>query len=63
MKDELFFDSNVICYAYDLSEPSKRDRCLSLVEGALDGQIKGIISSQVLVEIFNAFTRKLGVSF
>ena len=40
-----FFDSSVICYAYDLSEPSKRDTCLSLFEGAFDGQIKGIISN------------------
>ncbi|MCL5667964.1 MAG: PIN domain-containing protein [Candidatus Thermoplasmatota archaeon] len=63
MNDELFFDSNVICYAYDLAEPSKRDSCLSLVEGAFEGKIKGIISNQILVEIFNAFTRKLGVSF
>ena len=61
MKDELFFDSNIICYAYDLTEPSKRDVCLSLVEGVFRGQIMGIISNQVLVEIFNAFTRKLVV--
>jgi predicted nucleic acid-binding protein len=61
MKDELFFDSNIICYAYDLTEPSKRDACLPLVEGVFEGSTKGIISNQVLVEIFNAFTKKLGV--
>jgi predicted nucleic acid-binding protein len=61
MKDELFFDYNIICYAYDLTEPSKREAYLPLVEGVFEGSMKGIISNQVLVEIFNSFTRKLGV--
>ncbi|MHB8360601.1 MAG: PIN domain-containing protein [Thermoplasmataceae archaeon] len=61
MKDELFFDSNIICYAYDLTEPSKRDICLPLVEDVFKGKTTGTISNQVLVEIFNAFTRKLAV--
>jgi predicted nucleic acid-binding protein len=61
MKDELFFDSNIICYAYDLAEPSKREKCLSLVKGVFEGYTTGVISNQVLVEIFNALTRKLGV--
>jgi predicted nucleic acid-binding protein len=61
MKDELFFDTNILCYAYDATEPSKRKVCEKLVEQGLRGEIKGVISNQVLVELFNACTRKLGV--
>ena len=31
MKDEIFYDTNVLYYAYDLSEPEKRKTCKSLV--------------------------------
>lgn len=61
MKDELFFDTNILCYAYDATEPSKRKVCGKLVEQGLRGEIKGAVSNQVLVELFNACTRKLGV--
>ena len=61
MKDELFFDTNILCYAYDATEPSKRKVCEKLVEQGLRGEIKGVVSNQVLVELFNACTRKLGV--
>ena len=61
MKDELFFDTNILCYAYDATEPSKRKVCGKLVEQGLRGEIKGAVSNQVLVELFNAYTRKLGV--
>jgi predicted nucleic acid-binding protein len=61
MSDELFFDTNILCYAYDNSEPSKRAVCQRLVERALMGEIKGVISNQILVELFNACTRNLGV--
>lgn len=61
MKNELFFDTNILYYAYDLSEPSKRESCLKLVEKAFMGEITGVISNQVMVELFNALTRKSGV--
>ncbi len=61
MKDELFFDTNILCYAYDSTEPSKRKACEELVEQVFKGEVLGVISNQVLVELFNAYTRKLGV--
>lgn len=61
MKDEIFYDTNVLYYAYDLSEPEKRKTCKSLISKVFIGETKGVISNQVLVELYNAFTRKLGV--
>ena len=61
MKDEIFYDTNVLYYAYDLSEPEKRKTCKSLVSKVFMGETKGVISNQILVELYNALTRKLGV--
>jgi predicted nucleic acid-binding protein len=61
MKDEIFFDTNIICYAYDSTEPSKRKICERLVEQVFNGEISGVISNQILVELFNSLTRKLDV--
>ena len=61
MKDEIFYDMNVLYYAYDLSEPEKRKVCKSLLTKVFIGETSGIISNQILVELYNALTRKLGV--
>ena len=61
MEDEIFYDTNVLYYAYDLSEPEKRKNCKSLVSKVFLGYAKGVISNQILVELHNAPTRKLGV--
>ena len=61
MKDDVFYDTNILFYAYDLSEPNKRDVCKRLVSRVFNGEDKGFISNQILVELYNALTRKLGV--
>lgn len=61
MKDEVFYDTNILIYAYDLAEPEKREVCKTLVSNVFTGKVKGVISNQVLVELHNALTRKLGV--
>jgi predicted nucleic acid-binding protein len=61
MKDEVFLDTNVICYAYDSSESSKKDACRKFVGEVLRGEVRGVISNQILVESFNTLTKKLGV--
>ena len=62
MKDDPFYDTNILFYAYDLNEPVKRKICKKIVEDVFLGKKKGIISNQVLVELYNAMTRKLDVS-
>ena len=61
MNDKIFYDTNVLRYAYDLNEPEKREICKSLVSGIFKGKHRGIISNQILAELYNALTRKLGV--
>jgi predicted nucleic acid-binding protein len=61
MKDESFFDTNIICYAYDSNEPAKRKNAERLVEKVFNGELAGVVSNQVLVELFNALTKKFGV--
>ena len=61
MKDEIFYDTNVLYYAYDLSEPEKRNTCKLLISKVFMGEAKGVISNQILVELYNALTRKLDV--
>ena len=62
MTDEVLFDTNILCYAYDSSEPTKREKSEELVEQALQGRIRGVVSNQILVELFNTLTRKMGVT-
>ena len=51
-----FLDTNVLVYAFDASEPTKRARALALLENeALDI----VVSAQVLNEFYWTVTRKL----
>lgn len=59
MKDKLFFDTNIICYAFDLAEPVKRKTCKKLVERVFNGEISGVVSNQVLGEAFIAAVTKI----
>lgn len=61
MSDRVFFDTNIICYAFDLAEPEKRDVCEKLLERVVKGEIVGVISNQVLGETFNASVIKIGM--
>ena len=55
-----FVDTNVLAYAYDVSEPVRRERALAVIE-SLYSAGSGAISSQVLSELFSALTRLRGI--
>ena len=61
MNDRVFFDTNIICYAFDLKEPTKREICEKLVKQVMKGEIVAAVSNQILGEIFNASIKKLGL--
>ena len=61
MKDLLFLDTNIICYAFDLAEPTKRKACQKILEKAFSGEISGAVSNQVLGEAFNASVTKIRI--
>lgn len=52
-----FFDTNVLVYAQDRSEPSKRDLAQSLIAEAIDNE-EFVVSTQVLVEFYAAVLRR-----
>lgn len=58
MKDRVFVDTNVLVYAYDRSEAAKQQRAVEVLD-LLIASGKGVISTQVLSEFFNAVTRKI----
>ena len=51
-------DTNVLVYAYDRTEPAKQARALALLR-QIPFSGEGAISTQVLVEFYNAGTRRL----
>jgi len=52
-----FLDTNVLVYAYDLSEVAKRNIAQDLLRRALEGEI--VISTQVLAEFAATLLHKL----
>ncbi len=50
-------DTNIIAYAYDLSEPLKREKCLSLIEEIFSGEKEAFITNQILGELFVTLTK------
>ena len=58
MIGKLFLDTNIVCYAFDTTEPAKRKVCEGIMDKVYNGEIRGVISNQVLTETYNTLTRK-----
>lgn len=58
MSDKVFFDTNVLVYANDSSEPGKQGIAGSLIKDSLRKQ-NGVISVQVLGEFWITVTQKI----
>ena len=58
MTGRFFLDTNVLVYGYDRSQPAKQAGALRLMD-SLASIGDGVISAQVLSELFAALTRKL----
>ena len=58
MTDRILFDTNLLVYAYDRSEPAKMERAVEVLDRLLSRRA-GAISTQVLAEFFTTVTRKL----
>ena len=48
----VFIDTNILAYAYDLSEPIKREKCFNILKEVFSGEKRAFISSQILGELF-----------
>jgi len=58
MPVEIFFDTNILLYAYDTDAGEKRARALALVAEAFKQTTRYALSVQVLQEFFVNFIRK-----
>jgi predicted nucleic acid-binding protein len=57
---KLFVDTNVLVYALDNANPTKRDRCREILRAAaMDG--RGVVSTQILQELFVVASKRLGL--
>jgi predicted nucleic acid-binding protein len=56
--DGILIDTTILVYVYDLSEPEKRERAVETLEQIRDIGT-GVVSAQVLSELYNVVTRKL----
>jgi predicted nucleic acid-binding protein len=59
MKDSTFYDTNILVYAYDESEKEKKDVAEKLVEKVFSGEAKGVLSNQILSELFYVLSEKI----
>ena len=56
MKDEMVFDTNIIVYVYDASETDKQNKCRTFIEKVYNDEIVGVVSNQILGEVFKTLT-------
>ncbi|MEK6942094.1 MAG: PIN domain-containing protein [archaeon] len=59
MNDEFFVDTNILVYAFDKTEKQKHKIAQELLKDVTFGKRNGVVSNQVLGELFEALTRKL----
>lgn len=61
MNDKRFFDTNILFYAYDTSDPVKQSAAEGLIRQAA-ADASGVVSTQVLGEFFHATVTRKGFS-
>lgn len=58
MTARILVDTNVLVYAYDLSEPDKQEQAVKVLDTLAESR-KGALTAQVLAEFAVAVTRKI----
>jgi len=56
---KIFIDTNILVYSLDQFELKKQKKCRELLK-TFNGDLRGVISTQVMQEFFVASTTKLG---
>lgn len=59
MNDKFCFDTTTLAYAYDESYPKEREICKNLVGKVFNGELAGVVTNQILGELFNVLTSKI----
>jgi predicted nucleic acid-binding protein len=58
---KVFLDTNVLAYASDNGQAAKRARAIALLRAIGAGDVRPVISTQVMQEFYVVATRKLGI--
>lgn len=58
MTGKVFIDTNILVYAYDMSEPDKQEKALTYLDQLISFD-QGVISAQVLSEFYVTVTGKI----
>jgi len=61
MSDKIFFDTNILVYAFDKSDKEKHHISANLIKSAFENR-NGSVSTQVLQEFFVVTTKKSNYS-
>ena len=56
----IFFDTNILAYAFDESDEKRRAPCEKLVRSGFQGEANCYVSNQVLSELYVVLTRRVG---
>jgi predicted nucleic acid-binding protein len=59
-KDRVFFDTNILVYQFDQSEPAKQSKAIELIERHILAK-QAVISSQVVQEFINVSLKKFAI--
>ena len=52
-------DTNILVYAFDNAEPSKRKICSELLHKIFEGKQTAVVTTQILAEFASAVTKKI----
>ena len=55
---KIFIDTKILVYSLDQFDPQKQSQCRTLLK-SLKGDLRGVISTQVMQEFYVAATKKL----
>jgi predicted nucleic acid-binding protein len=58
---KIFLDTNVLVYAFDHGNPTKRQAAINLLKSLEANDTQTVISTQVMQEFYNVLTRKLSI--
>jgi predicted nucleic acid-binding protein len=58
---KVFFDTNILVYAFDEKDKRKRTLCRSLLRRVSERELQGVLSTQVLQEFCVVGVKKLGM--
>lgn len=59
MRAEVLIDTNILVYAYDLSDIKKRKKAMSFLTSVWNGEIVYAVSLQNLAEFYTVVTKKI----